>query len=88
MSNGSLLDFLRKPQTKQELKFKDQIDMASQCADGMAYLESTVSLPFESGYSGDGSIPGNLFDSPGKIRQIKIVRLKKIKINYKNLSPF
>ena len=43
MANGALLDYLRKPATKKELKIKDQIDMAAQCADGMAYLETTVS---------------------------------------------
>ena len=43
MSKGALLDYLRKPQTKQELKVKGQIDIAAQCADGMQYLESTVS---------------------------------------------
>ena len=44
MANGALLDYLRKPATKKELKIKDQIDMAAQCADGMAYLETTVCL--------------------------------------------
>ena len=44
MANGSLLDYLRKADTKQRLQFKDQIDMMAQCADGMHYLESTVSL--------------------------------------------
>ena len=44
MANGALLDYLRKPATKKDLKIKDQIDMAAQCADGMAYLETTVSL--------------------------------------------
>ncbi|XP_063689939.1 tyrosine-protein kinase SRK2-like isoform X2 [Bolinopsis microptera] len=39
MGNGALLDYVRKPATKQILKVKDQIDMAAQCADGMAYLE-------------------------------------------------
>ena len=42
MSNGALLDYLRKPATKQSLTVKDQIDMGAQCADGMAYLETTV----------------------------------------------
>lgn len=41
MANGSLLDYLRKADTKQRLQFKDQIDMMAQCADGMHYLEST-----------------------------------------------
>lgn len=44
MANGALLDYLRKPKTRQELKFKDQIDIGAQCADGMAYLEVNVSL--------------------------------------------
>ena len=43
MGNGALLDYVRKPATKQLLKVKDQIDMAAQCADGMAYLEISVS---------------------------------------------
>ena len=34
-------------------------------------------LPFKSGYSRYESVPGNFFDLPGKIREIRIFRGKK-----------
>ena len=39
-------------------------------------------LPFKSGYSGYGSVPGIFFDLPGKIREIRIFQDFPKKLNF------
>ena len=70
MANGALLSYLRKPVTKEDLTFKDQIDIGAQCADGMAYLELNVNIHifiiyyFRAGVVGHIQLADCLFQFP------------------------